>query len=279
MILLGLLLLSPAQTQAYDVLVLQSLHEKGYDEAVRGFKRECRAGMRTLVLSDFAEADVTRIAREEKPRLIVAVGDRALELAQKQNIAPVLYMMALNPGRSRSVSGVGMLLDPARYLSVFDSLGAKRIGVIYDPARSGAYLKSAEAAAKRGSIQLVGREVRAAKETPAVLESLRGRVDAIWMLPDMTAVSPASTEAYFLFSQSERVPVVTFAEIYLTMGGAVALAIDRFDIGRQLGKMAQRLLEGTLIEEIPPQYPRTALTKANDKVVRRLKGNPGAGAW
>ena len=55
--------------------MLQSLHEKGYDDAVRGLRRACRASMRTVVLSDYAEADVTRMVREERPRLVIAVGD------------------------------------------------------------------------------------------------------------------------------------------------------------------------------------------------------------
>ncbi|ACH39398.1 ABC transporter, periplasmic substrate-binding protein [Citrifermentans bemidjiense Bem] len=270
-LLLALLLLIPLPAFGYDVLVLQSLHEKGYEEAVNGFKRECRASMRRVVLSEYAEADVTRITREEHPKLIVAVGDRALALAQKQNSTPVLYMMALNPKPRRWSTGVSMLLDPSRYLSVFEALGTQKVGVVYDPSRSGAYLKRAQALAARTRVDLVLREVRAAKETPRMLQSLRGKVDALWMLPDATAVSPGATEAYFLFSQGERVPVVTFADVYLTMGGAVALTIDRFDIGRQLGEMAQSVLEGKPVEEIPPEHPRRAITKSNDGVVRQLK--------
>ena len=266
----GLLLL-PLQAMAYDILVLQSLHEKGYDEAVKGLRRACQASMRTVVLSDYVEADITRLAREDHPRLIVAVGDRALALAERLRNIPLLYMMALNSRPSPRATGVGMLLDPARYLAVFGSFGSKKVGVVYDPARSGPYLKRAQSAARRSGIDLVVREVHAPKDTPAMLESLRGKVDALWMLPDVTAVSPTSTEAYFLFSQGEMVPVVTFAEVYLSLGGAVALGIDRFDIGKQLGEMAQNVLNGTPIEDIPPQSPRRALLKSNDGVLRRLK--------
>jgi putative tryptophan/tyrosine transport system substrate-binding protein len=271
-LLLSFLLSIPLPAFAYDILVLQSLHEKGYEEAIRGVKRECKVAMRTVVLSDYAEADLTRIIREERPRLVIAVGDRALDLAQKQSNIPVLYMMTLSPKYHKRMSGVGMLIDPARYLAVFETLGSKRVGMVYDPARSGTYLKRAQSAARRLGIELVLREVHAPKDTPTMLESLTGRVDALWMLPDLTAVSPASTEAYFLFSQAQRVPVVTFAEVYLTMGGAVSLSIDRFDIGKQVGEMAKSLLDGsTSIEELSPKSPRRALTKTNDSVLRRLK--------
>lgn len=271
------LLLVPLQAMGYDILVLQSLHEKGYDEAVKGVRRECHATSRTVVLSDYAETDVTRLIREEHPRLVIAVGDRALAVAEKVRNVPVLYMMALNPKPRPKVTGVGMLLDPARYVSVFESMGVQRVGVVYDPARSGAYIRKAQVAARRSGIELVLREVHSAKETPAMLDSLRGKVDALWMLPDVTAVSPVSTEAYFLFSQAERVPVVTFADVYLSMGGAVALGIDRFDIGKQLGEIAESVLSGTSVDEIPPQSPRRVLTKSNDGVLRRLKITNGLG--
>jgi putative tryptophan/tyrosine transport system substrate-binding protein len=268
-----LLLLIPLPALAYDALVLQSLRERGFEEAVRGMKRECGASMRTVVLSDYAEIDLTRILREEHPRLIIAVGDRALEVAGKQRSTPVLYMMALHPKvrPGAPVSGVGMLIEPQRYLAVFDSLGTRRIGVISDPAKTGPYLKKAYGFARRNGTDLVVREVRSPKETLAMLESLRGKVDALWMLPDLTAVSPETTEAYFLFSQGERVPLVSFADVYLTMGGAVALGIDRHDIGRQLGAMAQSVLDGTPIEDLPVQSPRKVLLRVNEGVLRRLK--------
>jgi len=273
--LIFLICLAPLPALAYDILVLQSLREKGYDEALKGVKRECAASMRTVVLSDYLETDLVRILREEHPRLIVAVGDRALEVAERQRSVPVLYMMALHarvrPGGG--VTGVGMLLDPQRYLSVFDALGTRRIGVIHDPGKNGPYLRRAQNLARRNGLDLVVREVRSPKETLAMLESLRGKVDALWMLPDLTAVSAETTEAYLLFSQGERVPLVSFAEIYLSMGGAVALAIDRYDIGRQLGAMAQSVLDGTSPEEIPVQYPRRVVLKVNDGVLRRLKLN------
>lgn len=263
----------PATGFCYDVLVLQSLRDQGYHEAVQGLKRECSASMRTVILSDFAAADITRMVREERPKLIVAVGDRALELASKVREVPLLYLMVLNP-KSRlpaNHTGVGMLIDPVRYLSVLENLGTRRVGVLYDPSRSAPYLRKAQFAAKRAGIDLVVREVHSPRDTPALLDSLRGRVDALWMLPDLTAVSPATTEAYFLFSQGEMVPVVTFSEVYLAMGGAVALNIDRHDIGRQAGEMAQRFLDGTPIDEIPHQSPRKATLKTNTGVLRKLK--------
>ncbi|MBJ6723980.1 ABC transporter substrate-binding protein [Geomesophilobacter sediminis] len=266
-------LLAPTLGLCYDVLILQSLRDKGYQEAVQGFKRECTASSRTVVLSDFVAADLTRMVREERPKLIIAVGERAHEMSIKVREIPVLYMMVITPRHRLPAnhSGVGMLIDPSRYVSVLDNLGSRRIGVLFDPSRTGAYLKKAQSAARRSGMDLVVREVRSPRETPALLDSLRGRVDAIWMIPDLTAVSTATTEAFFLFSQGEMIPVVTFSDFYLTMGGAIALSIDRHDIGRQLGEMARQVLDGTPVEELPAQSPRKFTIKANNGVLKKLR--------
>ena len=192
---------------AYDVLVLQSLHEKGYDEAVKGVRRECQASMRTVVLSDYAEMDITRIMREEHPRLIIAVGDRALAVAEKQRNTPVLYMMALNPKpRQKDDRRQHAARSGKVYLRLRGHRAPRGSGVVYDPARSGAYVKRAQAAARRSGIDLVAREVHAPKETPAMLRVPQGEGGCPLDAPRRHRGLAGLTEAYFLFSQSETGP-------------------------------------------------------------------------
>lgn len=276
LLLLSLLLLLPLPALAYDALLLQSKPDPGYEEAIKGFRREFHGSVRRIVLSEYAEADVIRITREEHPKLVVAVGDRALETALRQSTTPVLYMMALNTKRRRWATGVSMLVEPSRYVATFQTLGLERVGVLYDQGKSGPYVKRAQGSAGR-SVDLVTREVHAPKETPSMLESLRGKVDAVWLIPDPTAVTTSSTEAFFLFSQGERVPVIAFSDYYLKIGAAVALTIDRYDIGRQLGEMAQSVLEGTPVDEVTPEWPRKVSISFNDGVVRRLRMGNAAG--
>jgi ABC-type uncharacterized transport system substrate-binding protein len=186
--------------------------------------------------------------KEEQPRLVLAVGDAALAASRKVGKVPVLGLLALSlglaKGPSGSVSGVGVLPAPERYLDLCRTLGVRRVGVIHDPARTGHYLKRARLAAKQSGIELVVREVRAARETPARLEELKGAVDALWMLPDATAVTPETLESWFLFSLQQKVPVVTFSEQYLPRGAAVSLDVDRADLGRQAAELAHSLLKG-----------------------------------
>jgi putative ABC transport system substrate-binding protein len=155
-----------------------------------------------------------------------------------------LLALSLNlaKGPAGSVGGVGILPAPERYLELFKAIGARRVGIVHDPARTGHYLKRARAAAQQSGIALVVREVRSPQETAARLEQMQGAVDALWMLPDSTAVTAETLEAFSRFSLRHKVPVVTFSEQYLAKGAAVSLDIDRTDLGRQAGEQANALL-------------------------------------
>ena len=76
------------------------------------------------------------------------------------------------------------------------------------------------------------------------------------MLPDSVTASGEAADAHFLFSAVHRIPVITFSSAYLSSGAALALDIDRFDMGRQGGEMAASLMDGNGISEIPPESPR-----------------------
>ena len=138
--------------------------------------------------------------------------------------------------------------------------------MIHDPARTGQYLKRARQAARPLGIELVVREVRTPRDTIARLEQLEGAVDALWMLPDATAVTSATLDAWFLFSLRQKVPVVTFSEQYLARGAAVSLDVDRTELGRQAGELANALLNRTA-------GPPVAL----DARKVRVHGNPTVG--
>lgn len=270
LLLILALLVTASGAFASDILVVQSLRSPLYDEALRGLRESFPARSRTLVLSDYADPDLPRVVREERPRLIVAVGDTALSALRKVRGTPVISLMALGLGNYNGpVAGVGLAVKPEQYLLVAKRLRAHRIGIVYNPSRSEWYLKLARQAARQHGVELVTREVHDPRQTIAQLESLKGKVDALWLLPDPTAVTSETLEAYFLFSQSQAVPVLSFSAAHLKLGALVALEVDRFELGRQTGEMAQQLVQG----EVPdPAFaaPRRVTLKANEAVAKRL---------
>ncbi|MHB8056706.1 MAG: ABC transporter substrate-binding protein [Desulfuromonadaceae bacterium] len=274
LIIIALATLFPSLAQAYDILVLQSRRDPAYEEALRGFRAANNASQRTIVLSDYAEVDVVRIVREDRPRVILAVGDAALTAARNVRQTPVVALMALGIQKQRSthnnLTGIDMFVSPERYISMFRTMKTRRVGVIYNPAKSGWYLRLARQAARAASIELVVREVSAPRETIDTLEALSGKVDVLWMLPDSTAVTRETAEAYFRFGQEQHIPVVSFAANYLGLGAAAVLEIDRLAMGRQADAMVAEILRGNRIESLPLDFPKGMRLHTNPSVLRRL---------
>lgn len=272
-IIVALVVLGALPARAADVLVVRSGRSAASEESLRGFRSEFKGTTQEVVLSDYAEVDVERLVKEERPRLVLAIGDAALAASRKVGQVPVVGMLALSlnlaRGASGSVCGISVLPAPERYLELCRAMGARRVGVVHDPGRTGHYLQRARHAARSMGIDLVVREVRNPRETASRLEQLQGAVDALWMLPDTTAVTAETLEAYTLFSLRQKVPVLTFSEQYLAKGAAVSLDVDRGDLGRQAAELANGLLGGTVRHPVALDA-RKVRVHVNGTVVRNL---------
>lgn len=267
-------LLIPAMAWSYDLLIVQSLRSPAYDEVLRGFRSAARFSERVIVLSDYNEIDLIRIAREEHPIAIITLGDKALAAAQKVRQTPVIALMALSYRAGMAghpaMTGVEVQSPPERYLQLFTSIRARKVGIISNSDRSGVYVRNAKKAAAVLGIDLIVRDVKSSKEVNGQLSTLVGIVDAIWMLPDSVTSSGEAADAHFMFSATHKVPVVTFSSAYLASGAALALDFDRFEMGKQGGEMAAAVMNGSGILDISAEPPRKTMIKYNSSVLRRL---------
>ena len=274
LLILALATLLPSLAQAYDVLVLQSKRDPAYDEAQKGFRAERPGSQRVLVMSDYAEIDVVRIVREERPRLILAIGDAALKEIRKVRHTPVVAMMSLGIDAQATtqpnLTGISMFAAPERYLATFQAIKARRVGLVINPVQNSWYLSQARQAAQNAGIELVVAVATSSRNALSQLNTLSGRIDALWMLPDPTIVTRGTVESYFRFAQEQSLPLVSFSAAYLSLGAAAVVDIDRFQVGRQAGIMAGRLLAG---ESTPVSLAKSTI-KGNRTILQRFKMSP-----
>uniref|UniRef100_A0A831TYT6 ABC transporter substrate-binding protein n=1 Tax=Geobacter metallireducens TaxID=28232 RepID=A0A831TYT6_GEOME len=274
--ILAVLLLWGFPAFAAEVVVVQGERMAPFEAALRGF--EATAGVRSVerfVLSDLRGADVARAVREARPRLVLAVGRDALVRVREIREIPVVYLMVAAPETTgavgRNVTGVEMNVPAERYLSFCaKELGGRRVGIIHNPARTGAQVREAREAAQRLGITLVIRRADDPREAVRELSTLKGEVDALWLLPDPSVVTRDTVEAFALFSQQNRVPLVAFAAKYLQHGAVAAFEVDPADMGRQAGRMARRILDGASPDRVPPEQPARSHLKVNPTTARNL---------
>ena len=268
-----IMLVWPHPARALDALILQSGRSPVYTDALRGLHAAAKLDSKTLVLSDYSEIDVQRLVREERPRLLIAVGDRALTSCRKTREVPVLALLSLALTQKPlpdHIGGVAMTAAPERYLELFAQMRAKRVGVLYDPRLSGLYVKRAVAEAEGYGVTIVTEALRNPRDLQGKLEKLKGEIDLLWLLPDSTAITTVNLEALLVFSMTQAVPAVSFTGQYVKNGAAAALDIDPYDLGWQAGEMAQSLVRSGGGHRVPIVDPRKVRLQVNESVLRKL---------
>ena len=269
---IALIILSALPAWATDILILQSSRTSAISDAANGFQAVYPGNTLTMVLADYAEMDVVRLVKEEQPRLLLVLGDPALAASRKVRSVPVVALMALAPlhkGPTGFANSIEPVAPPERFFALFKAIGVKRVGVLYDPARTGWYMKRAKSAAENSDVELVTREVSNPRDVLSRLEQLKGKVDALWMIPDATVVTSDTQDAFFLFSLTQHVPVVTYADHYLSKGAAISLSADLAETGRQAAELTMSLLANP--DRDPVIKPaRKMRVRANPNILKKL---------
>lgn len=237
---------APVNAFASDIIVVKDAEIKPYRDAIEGFKSSCNCTVREFYLSDI---DAIERAIKERPDAVVAVGTQAFRKLKAIKNVPLIYIMVIPPEMADSlgdnVSGVSMDIAPEAYLDSITGLfpDAKRIGVLFDPEHTGAFVRDSAASARAKGIMLVKKAIRDPRQMPALLNELRNKVDVLWMLPDETLIDPDTIDYLMLFSFQNNMPLFSFSKKYVEHGAAAALKINPFDMGVQAGELAQVLLQ------------------------------------
>ena len=261
---------------AGGLLVVQSLSIKPYNEALKGFKSVCTAKTSRLASSELGEAEVVKKARILKPSLILAIGMDALAKVRTIRDVPVIYLMVLNPRSliqdSENITGISMNVQPERQLSTLRQIlpQARKIGLLFDPDKSGFFVKRAQTAASTTRIELLAKSVHSPRDAAAALDGMKGHIDALWLLPDTTVVNPGSIDLLLLSAMENRIPVFCFSEKYAEKGALFSLDVDAPEAGRQAGEMANRILAGEAVQNIGKVDARGSILTINMVVAKRL---------
>jgi putative tryptophan/tyrosine transport system substrate-binding protein len=262
----------------HEILVVQDLKIKPYNDALSGFKTALNDKVANANYTVRDSGEAVAFIKERRPDLILAIGMDAFHRVKKfSNEIPMVYLMVLNPTgatqEDRIITGVGMTIAPEKQLAAMRLVlpGARRIGLVYDPRKSGPFVRRAQAAAKEFRFDLISKEVSHPRFVSNALNSMKGAVDVLWMIPDTTVITPDTVELIMLHSLDNRLPVCTFSIKYLEMGALMSLDINAVSMGRQAGEQAAGILSGTDLRDVRPVDADNPTLIINDAVARKLR--------
>jgi putative ABC transport system substrate-binding protein len=262
---------------AQRIAVIKSTDIQPYNDTLRGFREHCRAQYEFVVLDRHDPNNIMKELDARKPDVVLTIGLRALRSVRDYNGAPIIYTMVSNVGdlglAGKNITGVSMNISARKQLSALlkEMPDVRRVGIVYDPSKTGQLFREAAGAARALGVSIVSREVSRSSQAPDAIKSLAGEVDAFWMLPDTTVLTAETIEYLLLSSFQHQVPVLTFSEKYLEMGAFLSLGIDAYDIGAQACELASKAMGRKNADSVAPESPRKAVIEVNEKVRERLK--------
>jgi len=209
------------------------------------------------------ESSIIQRLTAARPRLIVAIGPLAAQVVRERlQDMPLIFVMVSNPPKyglqGSNLAGVSLDIPVQMQLAMTKSLvpTLKTLGVIYDPEKTGAMVLEARGIADTLGLQLLAAPVSSYKAVPAALRSLLGKIQALWMVPDETVVTPESFKFLLLAAFENNLPFVAVSDIFVEAGALASLSPDYTDVGRQGCQLATDIESGRLrpadVMVVPP---------------------------
>ncbi|MDN5332420.1 MAG: putative tryptophan/tyrosine transport system substrate-binding protein [Tepidanaerobacteraceae bacterium] len=147
---------------------------------------------------------------------------------------------------------------------------AKNVGILYNAAEANSKVQVdlAKKAAMELNLTINEATVASSSEVNQAVQSLSGKVDAIYAPTDNTIASAIG--AVVKVCNDAKIPVIA-AERGMVEGGALAtLGIDYYLLGKQTGAIAARVLKGENPAEIPVEGSKEYKLIINKKAAERL---------
>jgi putative tryptophan/tyrosine transport system substrate-binding protein len=234
-----------------------------------------KAKLTDVTVVDIAADDPVALARKAKPKVIVAIGQKALTLvAGRVTDIPIVYATVLYPEKhgltGTNVTGVPLEVPAATQLSRFKQVApsVKKLGVIYSK-DSGALVEDAVASAKGLGLTIVSKVVTSPREVGDALDDLGGRIDALWLVPDAKVINK-DVFAYLLRATlDDGIPVFGFLEGFTQAGALASIAPDYADIGARAAELAAQIIKNPTAALPAKAYSSGALS-INLKTAQRL---------
>ena len=214
-------------------------------------------------------ATAGQIARKfvgDKADVIVAIATPSAQAAVAATKSiPVVFTAVTDPVAAKlikdfkpsgtNVTGVSDALPLAAQMDLLLKVkpGAKRVGYVYSPGEvnSTVVLKDLKAELKKRGMTVTEAAAPRTVDIPSAAKSLVGKVDVIYTTTDNNVIS--AYESMVRVAEDAKLPLVAADTDSVKRGAIAALGMNYYDLGRQAGKIVDRILKGTKPGTIAPE--------------------------
>ena len=233
------------------------------------------------------QANCVTIAQKlvnDQSDLIFAIATPAAQaVANMTSDIPILVSSVTDPKTAQlvesnekpgtNVSGTSDLTPCAAQISLLKRLlpSAKKVAILFCSSEENSRFQAnlAEAACQKEGLDFVEATVSNTNEVQQVVQSLVGKVDAIYAPTDNMIASSFATVA--LVTTPNKIPVICGEEGMVQGGGLATYGINYYELGLQTAKMAVEVLkDGKKPADMPIQYLEKCDFSYNKEVADEL---------
>jgi putative tryptophan/tyrosine transport system substrate-binding protein len=249
------------------VVVVLSSNSGPYKEAFQGFQEAFGQPVPFFVLAK----DDLKVPLQT--RVIVAIGGKAALYAKYPSQSTLIYCLA--PGTrigASEHSGMRVKIhtspSPLLVISKMQAIqpSLKRLGVLWSGESIRDYFDQKDVVLKRFGIELVSHRVVRADDLPDHLRAMEGKVDAIWLPPDATMVTPKNFTTIKGFAVAHQIPFYVPSEGLVEQGAVASFSTSFKEIGALVARTVQKSRsEGMMPESVFPDSIRWAINASAAK--------------
>ena len=284
---------SSAQSGVKKIGILQYVQHPALDKANEGFLEALKAsGIEVEIEQENAggeQSAAQTIANKlvnDKKDLILAIATPAAQAAAgATKDIPVVVTAVTDPAASGlvesneapggNVTGSSDLTPVADQIELLTKLlpEAKNVGILYCTAEANSKLQAQMAldALKEKGLTGVEYTVSSSNEIQTVVESMVGKVDAIYVPTDNVIASGMLTVS-MIATGEHKIPIIGAEVAHVENGALATYGLDYFEVGKLAGEQAVEILNGKSPADLPIAYlpkERCKLT-INDEVAKEL---------
>ena len=147
---------------------------------------------------------------------------------------------------------------------------AKKVGIIYNAGEVNSQVQVAIAkeVAMGMGIEILEATVATSADVLQAAQSFIGRVDAIYVPTDNTVVSAA--QSVIQVTNKNKIPLISGESSVVDAGGLATIGINYYNLGKQTGQMALKVLAGAKPQDMPIEYQKDFDIVINEETAKLI---------
>lgn len=253
---------APSGGAGFSIGITQITTHPSLDAAREGFKKAFEdAGLEVEFDEQNAQGDqatatsiASKFAGADLDLVLAIATPSAQAAAQAITGTPILFTAVTDPVSAQlvdsldapgaNVTGTTDMNPVADQISLVKQFapGAKTVGIIYSSGEvnSEVQVELAKEAADKEGLEVVETTVTNSSEVQQAAQDLASKVDAIYVPTDNTVVSAFASVVQS--AEDAKIPLIAGEGDSVANGGLATYGIDYFELGRQTGEMAIKIL-------------------------------------